>query len=427
MLTIYARHNAPCRAALCAQHLSLVEIRAYRKCRCPKWYSGTHEGQYHPRTSLGTDNWNAAAKALDAIKLKLQQGQQAHAGTVTVEVALREWIAEVELGGAAAGTVTQWRSLGERLLQFCQRRHIPLLKDLNALAINGWRTEWSKEHTNRSATPGIKRSTAGNRITVLKHFFSFTRRMRWIPENPMDLIGKKGKKDKVDYDDEASATMPLDLEGDSNYRDLLAAIPAYCQHGPSGRKLTGLMVTRPDHLVAITELMYETGLRVSDAIMFDVSKVVTDADGWGEYTTRQIKTGKLVTAGIPPELLIRIQSLPRISPRYVFYDGGSGLNAYNTAQIWRHLKAVGERIGLVGMHPHRLRDSFAVNRLNEGMLLEDVSRSLGHASVTMTERYYAPFVKSRKDLLMAKRKAAHGGHNVTAINKRKPYGLRELA
>ncbi len=35
--------------------------------------------------------------------------------------------------------------------------------------------------------------------------------------------------------------------------------------------------------------------------------------------------------------------------------------------------------------------------------MQDVSRFLGHSSVTITEKYYAPFVTSRKDALMAKR------------------------
>jgi integrase len=173
------------------------------------------------------------------------------------------------------------------------------------------------------------------------------------------------------------------------------------------------MSSRPDHLGAIAELMYETGLRVSDAILFEVDRVRVDQDGWGEYTTKQRKNGKPVTVGIPPELMKKLLALPRISARYVFYDGHTNLESYNTGQIWRLMQEVGNAIDMPGVRPHRFRDSFAVNRLNEGMLIQDVSKLLGHASVQTTERYYSPFVKSRRDATMARRKDAHTGAKTT--------------
>lgn len=46
--------------------------------------------------------------------------------------------------------------------------------------------------------------------------------------------------------------------------------------------------------------------------------------------------------------------------------------------------------------PHRLRDTFAVRALLKGIPLEDVSKLLGHQSVAVTEKYYAPWIASRK-------------------------------
>jgi hypothetical protein len=41
-------------------------------------------------------------------------------------------------------------------------------------------------------------------------------------------------------------------------------------------------------------------------------------------------------------------------------------------------------------------DTLAVRLLTKGVPLEDVSKLLGHASIAVTEKYYAPWVASRK-------------------------------
>jgi integrase len=49
---------------------------------------------------------------------------------------------------------------------------------------------------------------------------------------------------------------------------------------------------------------------------------------------------------------------------------------------------------IVGGHPHRFRDTFAVSLLLKCVQLPHVSILLGHASVKITERHYAPWVTS---------------------------------
>jgi integrase/recombinase XerD len=51
-------------------------------------------------------------------------------------------------------------------------------------------------------------------------------------------------------------------------------------------------------------------------------------------------------------------------------------------------------------HAHRRRDSFAVELLLVGVPLEQVSILLGHASTKVTEKYYSPWVKARRDQLV---------------------------
>ena len=50
-------------------------------------------------------------------------------------------------------------------------------------------------------------------------------------------------------------------------------------------------------------------------------------------------------------------------------------------------------------HAHRFRDTFAVELLLAGVPLERVSILLGHTSVKITEKHYAPWVKARQEKL----------------------------
>ena len=58
-------------------------------------------------------------------------------------------------------------------------------------------------------------------------------------------------------------------------------------------------------------------------------------------------------------------------------------------------------VGVANFRPHRLRDTFAVKLLVAGVAIEDVSALLSHSSVRTTERYHAPWDRSRRDRLVA--------------------------
>lgn len=52
-------------------------------------------------------------------------------------------------------------------------------------------------------------------------------------------------------------------------------------------------------------------------------------------------------------------------------------------------------------HAHRFRDTFATELLLAGVPLERVSILLGHSSIRITERHYAPWVRARQEQLEA--------------------------
>lgn len=57
-------------------------------------------------------------------------------------------------------------------------------------------------------------------------------------------------------------------------------------------------------------------------------------------------------------------------------------------RVWQIVHEAGQRIGITGLHPHVLRDSFAYNWVKSGGDLTKLQRQLGHASyATTADRY----------------------------------------
>ena len=69
---------------------------------------------------------------------------------------------------------------------------------------------------------------------------------------------------------------------------------------------------------------------------------------------------------------------------------------------WQRILAkVYKTAGVLDAHAHRFRDTFAVELLLAGVPLERVSVLLGHSSLKITERHYAPWVRERQEQMEA--------------------------
>ena len=65
------------------------------------------------------------------------------------------------------------------------------------------------------------------------------------------------------------------------------------------------------------------------------------------------------------------------------------------------LKRLFELAKVANGHAHRFRDTFATGLLLQGVSLEQVSVLFAHSSIRITERHYAPWVRSRQEQLEA--------------------------
>jgi site-specific recombinase XerD len=65
-------------------------------------------------------------------------------------------------------------------------------------------------------------------------------------------------------------------------------------------------------------------------------------------------------------------------------------------RLYERTLKMGRRAGVLGVHPHRFRDTFAVDLLARGASPYDVAKLLGD-TVETVERHYAPFVRELRE------------------------------
>lgn len=142
---------------------------------------------------------------------------------------------------------------------------------------------------------------------------------------------------------------------------------------------------------ALIEVLYATGLRVSELLSLRPPDVNLDAG----YLTCTGKGGKQRIVPIGDEAVIwvrryqqgaRAALLRKGSPPRLFLNARGGV--LSRVGFWKILKAYARRAGLrTDVSPHVLRHSFATHLLDRGADLRAIQLMLGHADLSTTQIY----------------------------------------
>ncbi|HXM95764.1 MAG TPA: site-specific integrase [Candidatus Dormibacteraeota bacterium] len=202
-------------------------------------------------------------------------------------------------------------------------------------------------------------------VAILHRVFSFAIETEMVVKNPVRLDGRPG-------DNPEGGAQPF-----------------------TGEELRKLREAAGEDLLTF-QLFRWTGLRRSDAIALTWGEIDWQA---AEINRLTQKRKKRVLLPIPQELLFALEAerdrrKPGLEEPVLLHPATH--DPLTVKRVYERMKALGRRAGVANVHPHRFRDTFAVDMLAKGASPYDVAKLLGD-TVSTIEKHYAPFVKELRD------------------------------
>jgi integrase/recombinase XerD len=388
MLSVYTRHSADCPRS---------DDGTWKRCKCPKWVWGTLNGEF-VRRSAKTRSWEhaeefrrnleqlpiAAAPASSAIVLAesvrvpsepQDQILPPQKKRISIKFAVEKYLADAKSRDLEKSTLSKLENIFQKqFVTWATGEGFEYLDEIDLDAVKNFRATWTDG--------ALAKSKKQDRL--IGFFWSCVRR-GYIMQNPTLEIGKI----KVIH-------VPTDYFPRDEFNKIVDSTYVYGDPRGGFIPLEDLRL----RLRAMTLLMRWSGLRIRDAVTLEKTRLHGES-----LFLYQAKTGTPVYVPLPPYVVKTLNELPpgpKPNPRYFFWSGnGDPKSAVaNWQRAFRRLFEITAIKKLDGTskrcHPHMFRDTFAVENLLAGVPIDQVSLLLGHASVKITEKSYAPFVKARQ-------------------------------
>lgn len=211
----------------------------------------------------------------------------------------------------------------------------------------------------------LSKASMGRKLSSLRAYFKYLQKHKVIAKDPVAGIRnpkQERRQPQVLNVDQAIAVMEAAIDPDpEGLRDM-----------------------------ALAELLYGSGLRISEAIgldLFDVDSDVIRVTGKGSKE-RIVPLSDSAAKRIQRYMEHRHAFLADDYSEQALFIGIRNGKRLNRRQANRIVAKLGQVAGLPkDVHPHMLRHSFATHMLEAGADLRSVQELLGHENLTTTQRY----------------------------------------
>jgi|Deesub1362A_J573_1020465.scaffolds.fasta_scaffold00299_45 integrase/recombinase XerC len=250
------------------------------------------------------------------------------------------------------------RGEGRGFFQFLKMRKISSLEEVDSHVL--------RDYISWLMGQGVVKSSIARKLSAIRSFYRYLAREGIISNNPLDKTSSP-KQDRH---------LPSFLSVEETVR-LLEAPDLSTPQGQRDR--------------ALLELLYASGLRVSELVNLNLEQLDLDTNEirvWGKGAKERV-----VLIGEPAARMLslylsqgRPQLLGNKKSRAVF------LNRYGERLPARRIQKILEKYAAQAnierrVHPHLLRHTFATHLLDGGADLRVVQELLGHAQLSSTQVY----------------------------------------
>ncbi len=250
------------------------------------------------------------------------------------------------------------RGPGKGFFQFLRLKEIDSLGEVGKHTLRDY-ISWLMEQS-------VAKASIARKLSAIRSFYRYLAREEILPNNPL----REASAPKLDR------RLPSFLTVEETVRLLL--VPDLAT--PQGRRDRAIM-----------ELIYASGLRVSELVKLNLEQLNPDTGQirvWGKGSKERV-----VLIGEPAAMALS-NYLRQARPELLGKRSSSALflNRYGGRLSERIVQMILEKYaGLAGLgkrvHPHLLRHTFATHLLDGGADLRVVQELLGHASLSSTQIY----------------------------------------
>jgi integrase/recombinase XerD len=388
-MIIYKRHLEDC------QHRNGAKKDSdhSHRCQCSLYVEWSVKGKQF-RKAVRDASGQPVASWTEAEKLVVANRENGNpavtaAGPVTIADGVAKFIAHKEGEDCKASTLDKYKLTLRRLEDYFLSQGITRIADVTAAGL----LIMSDAGTLKAASAKL------NNQSRLTTFFKFCA-SRKLCENPMKQdedsfkrqarsLGKQAKKDRQE------TISPLDS---NEYESLITAID----------RVKSLTPTATARIRALMQLQRHSGLALVDAACLERDELVQNGGVYRVKTSRQ-KSNEPINNVLPEWLAKDLLTVKNGNPKYFFWTGDSTPKSAVSYFDKLYRKVFKQaKIETNGQLSHRFRHTFAVELLKAGVQMRHVSKALGHASITTTEKYYSKWEPGQQATLDAALSKTHG-------------------